>query len=490
MSLRAKGMAAAKWSGLATVVSIVIQLAQLVTVSRMLTPQDYGLISMVMVVVGVAVTMSDMGISNAIIHRQSITREELSSLYALNLAVAGGIALAVWLIAPAVCYFYREPELLGPMRWMSLLVFVPAIGQQFQYLFQKELQFRYLSLVDMVSFAVGFTVAFAGAYYGYGVGALVGSYLANALFKSVCLAAAGWRIWKPAWHFSRRDLKGFISYGFYQMGSNMLQTLTSNLDYLILGRLVGAEKLGYYTFAYQLCVMPMQKLYPLVSQIALPLFAKMQDSRERLRSGYARITELVGYISGPIYLGLAATAPYLVPFAFGEQWTPSVLMIQIHAVMLLLRSVVIPTQSLLLAVGRADTRFYYSLYCLAIISPSLLIGAWAGGAIGVTWAYLAAQALIVAVNYYQSIRVVLGSCLREHVRSFMPGVLQSAAMAAGVLALGQLVSQWGSELLVLAMQVAWGVVLYALLVCLFNRRLVRDFREQVRVKYFKKESAG
>ncbi|MBB6671716.1 MOP flippase family protein [Cohnella nanjingensis] len=486
MSLRVRGINAAKWSSLATAVSTVIQLAQVVTISRMLSPEDYGLISMIMVVVMVAIAMSDFGISNAIIHRQRVTKNELSSLYLLNLGAGAAIALAVWLLAPVAAYYYQEPQLVGPMRWMALLCFFPAIGQQFQVLFQKELRFAYLAKVDIASYAVGFATVFIGAYLGFGVYALVGSYLANALFKALCLAVAGWRIWPPGLRLRMEDLKGYLSFGVYQMGSGMIQSFMTNIDYLILGPMIGAEKLGYYTFAYQLCIMPMQKLSPLVSQISLPLLAKIQDQSSLLRKGYLQITEMISYVTGPIYLGLAVTAPYLVPFAFGKQWTDSILMVQILAIMFLVRSAVIPTHSLLLAIGRANTRFYYSILCFAILLPSLWLGARLNGALGVAYAYLIAQALIVLVNYYQSIRIAIGNCFAAYCRSMMPGVLYSTLMAIGVFALGAAVSRLDSDLLIVALQLAFGVVLYGALIYGFNRSLVQDVKQRLRARPFKK----
>lgn len=490
MSLRVKGIAAVKWSTLSTVVTTLLQTAQVVTVSRLLSPEDYGLISMIMVVVGIAVTLSDFGVSNAIIQRQEITRGELSSLYFLNLAAGAAIGAAVWLLAPVACLYYREPQLLEPMRWMALLCVIPAIGQQFQALFQKELEFDYLAKVDIVSTAAGFAVALAGAGAGYGVYALVGSYLANAAVKSACLAAAGWRRWKPGWRFSRRDLRGFAGFGAYQMGSGVAQTFLSNLDYLILGRLAGAQALGYYTFAYQLGIMPLQKLWPLVSQVSLPLLARVQDRSELLRQGYFHIVRLIGYATGPLYLGLAVTAPQLVPFAFGGQWEESIPLVQVLAVMFLARSSVIPAQSLLLAVGRADARFHYSVLCLAIAAPCLAAGAWAYGAEGTAYAYLAAQVLIVWLNYGHFVRKVIGPCAADFMRSFLPGTALSLFMAVFVHLLGVLLSGTESGLLVLSAQLASGVLMYAVLFGLFNRKMVRHLASRYRIGPMKRQTPG
>jgi len=477
MSLSVKGITAAKWSTLAAAVTAVVQLAQVVILSRLLSPADYGMMSMIMVVVGLAVSMNDFGVSSAIIHRQQVSPEELSSLYYLNLAAGALLGAVVWLIAPVACAYYQESDLLAPMRWMSLLCFLPAIGQQFQVLFQKELRFEYLAKADIASAAAGFAVAIGGAIAGFGVYALVGAYLANALLKSAMLAARGWREWRPQFHFARRDLRGYIRFGAYQTGSNVIQSFTNNIDYLILGRLLGAEGLGYYSFAFQLCTMPMQKLWPLVSQVSLPLLAKIQNSPKLLKQGYYQITEAVGYATGPIYLGLAVTAPDLVPFAFGSQWTNSIAAVQILAVMFLLRASVLPTQSLLLAVGRADTRFHYSVVCLAVIAPCLFVGAWTGSVLGAAFGYLAAQAVIVVANYFQSIRKVLGKSAAAYAGSYLPGVGYSALMAAAVWTLGRAAHGWSSGLALVAWQLFSGVVLYAALLWLFERDRMQHFRK-------------
>src|SRR4051812_14375410 len=105
MSLKIKGITAMKWSSMGTLFSIVIQVTQLITISRMLKPSDYGLIGMIMVVIGFAATLGDMGISNAIIHRQKVTANQLSSLYIVNLVTSALVCTMVWFSAPYVASF-------------------------------------------------------------------------------------------------------------------------------------------------------------------------------------------------------------------------------------------------------------------------------------------------------------------------------------------------------------------------------------------------
>jgi O-antigen/teichoic acid export membrane protein len=479
MSLKVKGISAVKWSSMGTLFSIVIQVTQLITISRMLKPSDYGLIGMIMVVVGFAATLGDMGISNAIIHRQQVTQNQLASLYILNLVTSALVCTVVWFSAPYVAVFYQEPQLTDLMHWMCFICLIPAFGQQFQVLFQKELRFKQIAKIDILSYLIGFLVVFFGAYFGYGVYALVWSYLANAAFKSICLAVLGWRTWRPKFHFAWSDLKGYLGYGMYQLGASSLQMLISNFDYLIIGRLLGAEKLGYYTFAFQLCVMPFQKIFPLISQVSLPIFAKMQDQLGLLRKSYLQLIGVVCYVNAPIYFGLIVVAPYLVPFLFGDKWGPSIPLIQVLAAMVFIRTIIMPMQPLLQAKGRADIVFRFTFISMLLQLPALTLGALIGGTTGLTIAYLSIQILIFFVHYFYTVRRMLGPIFWKYVGNLAPSIGYSLMMCVGVVGIDYLFNTMPipqEQHYHLAIQVMCGALLYGGIIYFFNRQVLQNIK--------------
>jgi O-antigen/teichoic acid export membrane protein len=479
MSLKVKGITAMKWSSMGTLFSILIQVTQLITISRMLKPSDYGLIGMIMVVVGFAATLGDMGISSAIIHRQQVTQNQLSSLYILNLAVSALVCTAVWFSAPYVAQFYQEPQLTSLMHWMCFICLIPAFGQQFQVLFQKELSFNNIAKIDIFSYLIGFLVVFFGAYLGYGVYALVWSYLANATFKSVCLAILGWRTWRPGLHFAWSDLKGFLSYGIYQLGASSLQMFNSNFDYLIIGRFLGAEALGYYTFAFQLSVMPFTKIFPLVSQVSLPIFAKIQDQMVLLRKSYLKLIGMVCYVNAPIYFGLIVVAPFLVPFMFGDQWVPSVGLIQVLAATVFIRTVIMPMQPLLQAKGRADIVFKFTVISMLLQMPALTAGALIGGTKGVTVAYLSVQVVLFFVHYLYTVRRILGPCLWIYLGNLAPSIGYSLMMCFGILGIDLLFSNMPilqEQHFHLIVQVGCGALFYGGSIYFFNKQMLQNIR--------------
>jgi len=478
-SLKKKGIKAAKWSSIATIVTIVIQLLQLVALSRLLNPVDYGLMSMTMVVVAAAVNLTDVGISNAIIHRQDVTRNHLSSLYILNLVTGAFIASIIFFSAPLVAWFYNEPELMTPVRWMALLCVLPAFGQQFEVLFRKELKFDNIAKIQIIAYFVGFVLAVGGAAVGLGVYALVLSNLGNAFVKSILLMIQGWRKWTPQLHFATKDLKGYLSFGVYQMSSNVIQSLMSNIDYIIIGRLYSAQTLGYYSFAFQLCTMPVLKLTPLINTVSLPLYAKMQDDLERLKSGYIKTIQLVSYLNAPIYMGLLVTAPVLVPFIFGTKWEPSVILIQILAVAMLARSLIVPIQPLLQSKGRTDMYFRYTLLGMCVQVPGLAIGTIYWGIMGTCIAYVLIQLCMIVIQYRYAMRRILGPCLKSYLRSMAPGLAYGLIMVAGVLVINYLSMAVFSQEANFIIQVGVGALIYFAVIFLFNKELFQNIKNRL-----------
>ncbi|RKP53192.1 colanic acid exporter [Cohnella endophytica] len=478
MSLRTKGITAMKWYSMAAVCITLIQLLQFVVLSRILTPSDYGLIGMITAVVNIFMGFSDMGISNVIIQRQNMSNNNLSSLYILNLMICGIVCAIVWVLAPTIAWFYHEPQLVPLIHWMSFICVIPAIGQQFQILFQKEIKFNSTTLIEILSHVISFTVAIATAYLGFGVYALVWSFLVNVSVKSIGLVIIGRKVWKPTLHFAWVDVKSFISFGIYQTGTSVLYTVNSRIDYLILGSTLGAEKLGYYMFAYQLCIIPMQKLNPMIAQISLPIYAKIQNEIDLLRKGYLQMIGMISFICPPIFFGLMVTAHNFVPLIFGSQWEPSIIIVQILSGVMLMQSVT-TSASLLAAKGKVNITFKYMLISMVVQFPGVALGAYLGGTLGVAIAYLFVQFILFLIHYFYIIRRILGSCFRQYIGSMSQGVLYSANMAVCVLLINKFV-RFHSEYVQLSIQVGAGVILYVTVFYYFKRDLLRSlFRRGV-----------
>ena len=272
--------------------------------------------------------------------------------------------------------FYHEPQLVDLLRWTSLIFLVTPLGQQFQMLLQRELLFKRLGLIEIVSSVLGLCVAVASGLAHQGVYALIWAQLTVAAVKAALLAFYGWRRWTPRLHLRRGDLKGYVSFGLYQMGERSIYYWAANIDYLLIGRFLGPEQLGVYTIAYNLVVMPLNKLTPVLTRVAFPLFAKRQHDDAALGRGYYELIELVAFTSFPLLVGLAASGSVAVVALFGAAWASSVVLVQLLAPMGMLKTISSPSGSLLLAKGRADVGFW-----LNVVNTAVTVGVlfWAVG---------------------------------------------------------------------------------------------------------------
>lgn len=466
MSLKQKAISGVKWTATSTVITTGLHFIQLIILARLLGPSAIGLMGMIMVVIGFSQAFSDMGISNAIIHRQDATKKQLSSLYWLNLFAGIIVFIILILITPLVVSFYQEPKLTELMHWAALVFIIIPFGQQFQVLLQKELRFNTLAKIEVTSSVSGTMTTIVFALLGFGVISIVWGQVVNSFIKMLNLVILGWGSWRPQLHFKMSDLEGYLSFGLYQMGERTINYFNSNLDYIVIGRFLGPEALGYYTLAYNIIILPVSKINPIITKVAFPVFSKIQTQDEKLKKGYLKVLNILSYINFPIFFGLSVTAYLFVPIIFGNEWMQSILLIQILAFVGLLRSTGNPVGSLLLSKGRADLGFKWNLFLMVTQIPGILIGLWLGGVIGVAVAFLILQIIFSIFNYIILIRRLLKPCLRDYILSMWKPLWMSMVMAISVSAIS-FIFTFENNILLLTIQVIIGILVYMLLSFIF-----------------------
>ncbi|MDX6672420.1 MAG: lipopolysaccharide exporter [Solirubrobacteraceae bacterium] len=469
-SLARSAASGVKWTSSAAAAVFAIQIVQTGALAHLLSPRDFGLMAALVVVVGLAQAFADMGMSSAIVVREDVTRERLSSLYWTNVLAGAGVTALVVASTPLVVAFYGEPRLAGLLPWAALAFLVGSLGQQFQPLLQRELRFDVLARIDVVAPLAGMSVAVGAAAGGAGALALVLGFLANSAARSLLLIAHGWRRWRPGLRLRRSDLRGYLSFGAYQMGERTVTFLTANVDYLLVGRFLGAHELGLYSIAYQLVVRPLMLLNPVLTRVATPIFARRQRDDASLRRGFGEITRLLAYVMFPLLGAIAVAAPLLVPTLFGHQWDGSVAVIQILAVVGVLKALGQPIGAVLLGKNRPDLGFRLTLVMLPLLTGAL----WAvvdQGIVAVAIAYAAVQAGSVVI-FLPVVRHTIGLRWPE----WLALLAAPAALAAPAILAMWAVSGAASGIgdgVALALVLAAGACVYAALLVAFRRRYLQ-----------------
>lgn len=472
MSLKKKAINGGKWSAVSTIFVLFLQTLQISVVSRLLDPTSMGLMAIVLVVIGFAQTFSDMGISNAIIQRKNPTKDQLSSLYWLNVLAGIAVFIVIFVLKHLIADFFKSPDLVFVLTLTATMFLIIPFGQQFQILLQKELKFKELAVISIVSMFLATLVTILLVYSGFGIYALVGGQLTNCFVMTLILCIFGWRNWRPSLHFKKEDLKGYLSFGLFQIGEKTVTYFNNSLDTIMIGKFLGAEALGYYTIAYNLIIIPLTKINPIINRVAFPVFSIIQDDGNRLKSGYLKVLHILSLINFPLYFGLFVIAPLLIPFLFGEHWTESIIITQILCGVGLLRTIANPVGSLVMAKGRSDLGFGYNSFKSLLQIPIIYLGAHFGGVVGVALALLGLKLFYFILNYIILIRELLGATLKSYLSTMRYAFVTSIFMAFCVWIIGELVSSF-SEPAILAIQIIIGIFMYISMAIFFKPELAK-----------------
>jgi teichuronic acid exporter len=292
--------------------------------------------------------------------------------------------------------------------------------------------------------------------------------------KASLLALRGWRRWPPHRRLRREDLRGYLSFGLYQMGMRLSIYLGSNMDYILIGRFMGAKALGIYTIAYQLVVIPQLRINPIFNKVAFPIYAKRRHDDSALRTGLLELTRMISLVAFPLMLGLAIVAPQFVPAVFGAQWEGSVPVVQVLCALGALYALANPQGSIFLVKDRADLMFKMNAVRLVAIAACLLAAVQSGDLVIVALTYLGVVT-VVAVVQEEALKRTIGLQWAALGRAlFAPAGMAVAMGCVIACATALLAPRLEGVGTTLAIQLALGVLAYGALLWGFARADVRQ----------------
>ncbi len=466
--------------GLSTVASqltyFVLQLGGTAVLARLLTPNDYGLVGMVVAVISFAAVFRAFGLSAATIQRATISREQVSALFWINLGFSVILAAGVAAASPLIARFYHEPSL-GPVSAvLALSLVLSGLSIQHAALLRRHVKMGGLALANIASEVVNVGVAIALAAAGLRYWALVCGTLASAL----TLTALTFFLcpWIPGLPRRRSGVRQMVGFGATVMGFDMANYFARNLDNVLIGRHSGAVSLGYYSRAYSLFMLPISQIRGPVFQVALPVLSSLQAEPGRYAKYFTRISDILATLVVPLTALVVVEADFLVEVLLGPQWQGVVPLFRILASVGLVQGVTTAGDLVPLSMGFSRRFLRYGIGRALILSASFFAGLhW--GAAGVATAYaIASYAILVPALFY----CFRGTSLR--VGRFLTSLALPclvAAVAAGAAVLSRyLLGYHSTAANVVAILVF--VVVYASVSLL--RPMVRDTLRRVHTSLF------
>ncbi|KFD21872.1 WzxC family lipopolysaccharide biosynthesis protein, partial [Yokenella regensburgei ATCC 49455] len=273
MSLREKTISGAKWSAMATVAIIGLGLVQMTWLARIFDSHQFGLLTVSLVIIALADTLSDFGIANSIIQRKAISRLELTTLYWLNVGLGIVVFALVFALSDTIARVLHNPDLAPLIKTLSLAFVMIPHGQQFRALMQKELEFNKIGLIETSSVMAGFSVTVVSAWFWpWAMTAILG-YLVNTAVRTLLFGWYGRKIYRPGLHFSLASVASNLRFGAWLTADSIINYVNTNLSTLVLARILGAGAAGGYNLAWNVAVVPPMKLNPIITRVLFPAFA-------------------------------------------------------------------------------------------------------------------------------------------------------------------------------------------------------------------------
>ncbi len=364
--------------------SFVIQLGSTMVLARILTPDDYGMMAMVVAITGLAGILINLGLSTATIQRAEINHAQVSTLFWINAGIGAALMLLVSGLSPVIAWFYKTPELKWVAMALSCNFLINGMAVQHQALLNRQMRFVAIAVIQIGSMLAGISVAIMMALKGFGYWALV----SNSITISVCTVMGAWLAsgWRPG--LPRRDagVGSMVKFGSDIVGFNIINYFARNLDNILIGRYHGSSALGLYSKAYQLLMMPITNLRDPMNKVALPALSRLQDDPTQYRNYYIKFLSLLSFLSMPLVVCLFVLSDNIISFFLGSQWMGASVIFKVLALAAFIQPVSGTRGLVLLSCGKSRRYLKLGILGATIVILSFIVGVrW--GALGVATAY-------------------------------------------------------------------------------------------------------
>lgn len=438
-----------------------IQFIVQIVLARLLLPEDYGIIALVVIFTQIAGVFVQSGLNTALIQKKNADEVDFSSVFYLSLAIACLLYVGLFFTAPFIAAFYDLPQIIPVFRVLSITLVFGACNSIQNAVISRNLQFKKLFFSSTGAVLISGAIGIYMAYTGFGVWALVGQQISNQLFVTMIL----WFTvrWRPKLLFSLDRVKDLFSFGWKLLVSALIDTVYQDLRSLIIGKMYNPAMLGFYNRGQQFPSIIVSNINGSIKSVMLPILASQQDNKPRVKRMMRRGIVTSSFIIFPMMVGLAVIAEPLVKLLLTDKWLPCVPFLQIYCAIYALMPIHTANLQAINAIGRSDIflklEIIKKIVGLSILAVTVFYGVYAIALGGVLSSLISSF-----VNAYPNKHLISYS-YKEQVNDIIPSLLLSLAMGAVVYSLKWLGL---SPLTTLVIQVCVGIIIYAGLARVFK----------------------
>jgi len=453
--------------------------------ARLLVPADYGIMSMAMLAVGLVRMVDDIGLDAVLVQDRGIAGDSQARLAGLAILIGGSASTAMALLAQPIGAFFKEPDVALVVSVLGTLSLIEALQVIPRAALQRALEYQRLAWAQFIQVVATQSVLLVGAYLGWRHWALVVSTLAGAGVATLLLIT--WHPYAVRWPRDMVKLAVPLMQGGRILVSRVTWYLYSSADQTIIGRLLGKDALGAYSFASTFSTTISQEISSVVIRVVPGVFSSVQDRRHELRRYYLILTEMLAYLTLPVSFGLAVTADLVVRIVLGPQWEAVVVPLRLLCFYAAFYSCQVLNTHVMLWTGQFRANMWLSVLPAVLLPIAFYIGAQRGLE-GVAWSWVIAFPLVNVPAFiisFRTIRIGMGAW----VNAIRPASSACLAMYGAVLALRGVLPEAMPPPAQAASCIAAGGMVYAAVLWWFFRRRVLAVLDFLRLSRMRTETS-
>lgn len=438
-----------------------IQFIVQIVLARLLAPEQFGTIAIVMVFIHLAQVFVQSGFNTALIQKKDADEEDFSSIFYLSLGIAGILYIVIFLAAPAISGFYRDPILVPILRVLALILFPGALNSIQNAYIARNLMFKKLFKSSVGAIVISGILGVIAAYFELGVWALVIQQLVN----QVAISLIMWITvkWRPKLVFSIQKVRELFSFGWKLLASSLLNVFYLEIRTLFIGRLYSSSALGFYNRGEQFPKLIVNNINGSIQSVMLPTLSAQQDNKKRAKEMMRRAIVTSSFLIFPMMIGMAVVAEQLVVIVLTEKWLPAVPFLQIFSISYALIPIHTANLQAINAMGRSDIFLKLEMIKkalgLVILGISIPFGVYA-----IAIGQVISGIIATFVNAYPN-KQLLKYSYKEQLMDIMPSFFIALIMGGVVYTFNYLsISVWQ----ILMLQVCAGIIIYLGLSKLFK----------------------
>lgn len=464
--LREKTVVGSFWSLFERFGYLTIQFLSNLVFARLLMPEDFGVIGILLIFTSLSTVLVDGGLASALIQKKEINDTDASTMFFTNLGLSIIIYILIFVFAPLIATFFKNPDIGLLLRVIEVIVVIDAFSAVQTALLSRSMKFNLLAKYKIIAIIIAVIISLICVLLGLGVWSLVIQYVVYSIVRALLLWLRS--NWRPNLVYSKESFAALFGYGSKLLIAQFISELYVNFQSILIGRKFLAKDLGFYTQAKQLQQVPVQSLSNVVNTVSFPAFSQLQDDKNKLRLMVRQNLKGLVFINTPLMFFLSVVASPLLVFLYSSKWIQSVPYFQFlclgFGVLLIIHQC---TLTSLRALGRSDYVLKLEIIKKILGITLLLICTRFWGIWGIMIGLTINSVIELFLNGYYLHKEIGYGAIGQFL-DFLPSLLMSlVASFATFCLLTFLISEWSNLLQLVASFICF-VTVYLLLAYIFK----------------------